>query len=128
MRYAVYMVAILASAGFVYVLSQPADDNAPEAAADTNEAVAAAASDVEGTEKFVTLSVPEMHCPSGCYPTVKKTLEEQPGVLAVDLVEQKEEGVLDKREVNIKFAGTFDSESAINSLSKAGFEKSSVVQ
>lgn len=131
MRFAVYLVAILAVAGLVYVIGQPTADEASQAATpvagETSES-AVAASDVAGTEKLVTLSVPEMHCPFACYPSVKETLEEQPGVLEVDLAEQKQEGVLDKREVNLKVAGNFDVDSAISSLSQAGFEKSSVVQ
>lgn len=132
MRYAVYLVAILAAAGLVYVIGQPAAEKAPQAAApssaETQGVAATPASDAEGAETLITLSVPEMHCPFACYPAVKKTLEEQPGVVAVDLAEQKQEGVIDKREVHIKVAGGFDSDSAINSLTQAGFEKSSVVQ
>lgn len=132
MRYAAYLVAILAAAGLVYVISQPEADEPSQAAAPTSAeadgAVATTAGDVDGAEKLITLSVPEMHCPFACYPAVKKTLEEQPGVLAVDLAEQKQEGVIDKREVHVKVAGTFDTQSAIDSLSQAGFEKSSVLK
>ena len=78
MRYAVYLVAVLAAAGLVYVISQPPQPTAPEVAspaeapAQPDAAAPAVAENVvaENAER-VTLNVPEMHCPVACYPAVK---------------------------------------------------------
>ncbi len=135
MRYAVYLVAVLAAAGLVYVISQPPQPTAPEVAspaeapAQPDAAAPAVAENVvaENAER-VTLNVPEMHCPVACYPAVKKTLEQQPGVVAVDLSKQQQEGIIDNPQVLIQTADGFDAQAAIDSLSQAGFEKSSVIQ
>lgn len=68
-----------------------------------------------------TLAVPEMHCPFGCYPSVKETLEEIEGVELVELVPQKEEDVIDDRRVTIRFNGDVDGTAAVAALDKAGF-------
>ncbi|MEZ6059310.1 MAG: hypothetical protein R3C19_03000 [Planctomycetaceae bacterium] len=86
--------------------------------------IAAANSDGEYTP--VTLEVPTMECPFACYPTVKETLEEQPGVTSVELVPQKEEGVIDDRRVIVNVSEGFSLDEAVAALSKAGFKNASV--
>lgn len=136
MRFLAYVIAVLAAAGIIYFLSlspQPiaatGDGGAAATSADRSTADPAPSSPAGGeAQRLVTLNVPDMHCPFGCYPSVKKTLEQQPGVLAVDLAQQKEEGVIDNPQVLVKFDEKFDRQSAIDSLAKAGFAKATVVQ
>ena len=82
----------------------------------------------DGTEDrtVLTMHVPEMHCPFGCYPTVKETLEQQPGVSGVDLVEQSSDGAIDDPRVIVRLSDHFDAASAIGALADAGFVNSSV--
>ena len=135
MRFVSYIVAVLVAAGLIYYISQSPD--VPPVAQD--DSAAAAALDVDYPEidagdlqtadtQLVTLRVPEMHCPFACYPAVKKALEAEPGVVGVDLAEQKQEGVIDNPEVKIKVSDQFDAQAAIDALAKAGFDKSTTVQ
>lgn len=141
MRFVVYLVAVLAAAGIVYYVSgnaenQVADssDVAAEAAASESDAATTESSEpaekpaVEGDVHMISLKVPSMHCPFACYPSVKKTLESETGVAAVDLAEQKEEGVIDNPVVIIKAGENFDLDKAIASLTATGFDGASVVQ
>jgi periplasmic mercuric ion binding protein len=84
------------------------------------------AANVTSDVKLVSLKVPEMHCPHGCYPTVKKTLEGMPGVEGVDLAEQKSKDAIDNPVVKLKLNGSFDADAAMAALEKKGF-KSEVV-
>lgn len=70
--------------------------------------------------KLVSMKV-EMHCPFGCYPKVKETLEGIAGVDTVTLAEQKKEGEIDNPKVYIKLNGDFDATTAIAALKKEGF-------
>lgn len=73
------------------------------------------------------MKVPTMSCPHGCWPTVKKTLEEQEGVASVELAKQSEEGTIDTPEVTIFYNGSFDAPKAIDALSKSGFDGAEVL-
>jgi mercuric ion binding protein len=75
----------------------------------------------ESDLKLVSMKV-DMHCPYGCYPAVKKTLEEIAGVDSVELAEQKKEGEIDNPKVYIKLNGDFDAAQAIAALEKEGFK------
>lgn len=125
MRYAAYFVAVLVAVGLIYFVSQT--DNADPAAG--GPATSAEATPAEGVEagaegQLVSLKVPEMHCPFACYPAVKKTLEAEPGVLAVDLAEQQEEGAIDNPVVKVKVSKDFDAQAAVDALATAGFSDS----
>lgn len=79
----------------------------------------------EGAEvavSTVVLKVPSMTCPHGCWPTVKETLEGQPGVAGVELAKQADADTIDKPEVTVKLSGDFDLKAAIEALAKAGHE------
>lgn len=76
----------------------------------------------------LTLDVPEMHCPHGCYPAVKETLEGLKGVQSVELVPQKDPDVLDDRRVVVKLNGDFNATQATEALAEAGFNDSKVEQ
>jgi len=68
-----------------------------------------------------SLAVPEMHCPFGCYPSVKDTLEAIDGIAGVELVEQEEEGKINDRRVIVTFDGEVDSTVAVAALDDASF-------
>ena len=91
----------------------------------TDDAQAAASSETENVT-MVTFKVPEMNCPFACYPSVKKTLEAQPGVAGVELVKQEKEGVINDRRVVISTSDKFDAEKAIAALAESGFGDSVV--
>ncbi len=105
----------------------PAADKPADAPADTPKQ--SSVDTFKGT-KFVSnmsLKVPNMSCPHGCWPTVEKTLAGQPGVEAVALAKQKTEDSIDNPVVYVKLNGKFDSQAAVAALAKAGFEDSVVV-
>lgn len=98
-------------------------EHAEEAASEEPKSDDTAATS-SGTIRFVAdkqLKVANMMCPFSCYPKVKETLAAMPGVEAVQLVEQKEEGVIDNPVVELKLSGDFDVEAAIAALSKVSF-------
>lgn len=95
-----------------------------DTAAKANEATDVA---VTPASSKLVMKVPTMSCPHGCWPTVKKTLEEQQGVASVELAKQSEEDTIDKPEVTIYFNGNFDAPAAIDALSKNGFGDAEVL-
>ncbi len=76
----------------------------------------------------LTLHVPDMHCPFGCYPAVKETLEAQEGIDAetITLVEQKQEDTIDDPRVIVTLKGDIDSQQLLQALTDAGFKNSTV--
>ncbi len=80
------------------------------------------------TIRFVAdkrINVPSMMCPYSCWPKVKETLAEQPGVEAVQLAEQPSgtaEGEIKERVVELKLNGNFDADAAIAALAKVSFD------
>ena len=129
MRSLAYGAAILAAAGIMYMIStlptEPAAEAVPTPA--TPDAVAIAP-DAEVTTASLTMTVPEMHCPFACYPSVKKNLEKRSDVVAVELVPQKEEGIIDNPQVIVTYKEGFDAEQAIAQLEAAGFTGSTVAK
>lgn len=130
MRGIVYAVACLAAAGIMYAIAvmpdgEGANSNPEVASASASEAMPSKIMAEAGT---LVLSVPSMHCEVACYPRVKKSLEETDGVSEVALDKQKEEGVLDNRQVVIEYEAGFDLAVALANLSKEGFEDANVVQ
>ena len=96
-------------------------ETAPATAKETSEVAVTPAS------SKVIMKVPTMSCPHGCWPTVKKTLEEQEGVASVELAKQSDEETIDKPEVTVHYNGSFDSSKAISALSESGFEGAEVI-
>ena len=86
------------------------------------------AKSADAKTRMVSLEVPEMHCQFGCWPTVKETLEVEPGVESVTLAAQKKDYEIDARFVHVAVNGEFDAVRAIVSLADAGFADSSVKQ
>lgn len=125
MRFVVYVVAVLAAAGIVYFVGTSAQQ--PVAASATAEVPAVTAAE-ESELRTVSLKVPGMHCPMACYPSVKKTLEGETGVQEVELVAQKEEGLIDNPVVIIKHHSAFDLSKAVASLEKRGFADATVAE
>lgn len=101
-------------------ITPPTPDENSVAASTTTEAQDAVMVSFTAGES-ATLEVPEMSCPFACYPKVKETLESLDGITAVELVPQKEEGVIDDRRVTISFGGNVDGAAAVAALSDAGF-------
>jgi mercuric ion binding protein len=130
MRSVAYGAAILAAAGIMYFItmtpSEPATDATTETAASA-ESGGSIVPDADVQTASLTMSVPKMHCPVMCYPSVKKSLEERDDVLSVELAPQKEEGIIDNRQVIVTYKTGFDTEQAIASLETVGFPGSSVV-
>lgn len=103
-------------------------DSAPEASSNAPEMAAPAVDSVDSSAVTVsfdagetaTLAIPEMHCPFGCFPKAQDALEGVDGIASIELVTQKEEGVIDDRRVVVTFDGSVDSQSAIAALDTAG--------
>ena len=130
MRSLAYGVAALAAIGIMVAIVAMPEGNETETAQTDKEV----ASSVEATPARVmseagtlTMAVPDMHCPFGCYPTIKKTLESADTVTDVQLAEQKVEGEIDNRQVIINFRAGFDVDAAIAALKENGFDNSDIV-
>jgi copper chaperone CopZ len=139
MRGIVYAVAAIAAVGIMYAIAtmpqQSAETASPTDAAAARAAGSVATSDavaattpVNATGGSVTLAVPEMHCEVMCYPKVKQALEDTEGVEMVELAPQKEEGMIDNRQVIVKYKPGFDVNTAIERLTKEGYKNSELVQ
>jgi copper chaperone CopZ len=125
MRGIAYVVAAIAALGVMFVIATVPDPQTKSASQQSSTSrVAAEVMTEAGT---LTLSVPEMHCQFACFPKVKETLEESEGVEDVSLAAQKEEGVLDNRQVIVKYQPGFDARAAITSLEAAGYKNSDIV-
>ena len=76
----------------------------------------------------VVIHVPDMHCPFACYPKVKQTLEQQPGVdvESVTLVEQKDEALIDDPRIIVTLKENFDSTQTVNAIAEAGFSGATI--
>lgn len=134
MRSLAYAAALLAAAGIMFYLTMT-----PSASSTTTPASSepAALADAEASRSepideaslvSMKLNVPEMHCPFACYPSVKKNLEARKEVASVELVPQKEEGVIDNPQVIVKYQDGFDAKTAIALLETAGFSGSTLVE
>lgn len=124
MRAVVYAVAVLAAAGIMYgIATMPGPQKTVP-----GETVAAESTEVMTEPGTLTLSVPTMHCAIACYPRVKETLEGTTGVSEVVLDEQKEEGIIDNRQVVVTYDAGFDLSAALAKLDQEGFEDADIVQ
>ncbi|QDV66131.1 heavy-metal-associated domain-containing protein [Crateriforma conspicua] len=122
MRPVLYAVAAVAALGImIAVANMPPQQEATETAVEAKPAVMTDS----GT---LTVAVPGMHCEFNCYPKVKKALESVDGVKTVELDAQKEEGILDNRQVVVSYEPGFDVTAAISRLDESGYKDSSVVQ
>ncbi len=99
-----------------------------ETPTDTSESASPAAVTpvVYNAGEELTLEVPGMHCPFGCYPTVEKTLTKLDGVEKVELVPQEKEGEINDRRVVVKLNDKFDASQAVTALAGAGFDGATV--
>jgi len=128
MRGIAYVIAAIASVAIMIAIAtvprQPTRDDSTTVGS-TSVSAAPMVMPEAGT---LTLSVPNMHCAIACFPRVKETLENTAGVNEVELAEQKEEGMIDNRQVIVKYDAGFDVSTALALLSKEGFADSDVVQ
>ncbi len=124
MRGIAYVIAAIAAVGImIAIASRPVADKSVGSAEVTQTSSAPMAE--AGT---LTMAVPEMHCGFSCFPRVKKALESDSMVQSVELVPQKEEGVLDDRKVIVHYKAGFSATDALAMLNKEGFTDSEVVQ
>lgn len=133
MRAIVYVVASLAAVGIVIALANSpgegdVSNSQPAASGSAATAVAADSQQVMDQPGTLTLHVPKMHCPSGCYPVVKKTLKNDAAVSEVELTEQKEDGAIDDPKVIVRYDKGFRLDAAIDALAQRGFAESAVVE
>ncbi len=125
MRGLAYVIAAIAAVGIMIgIASYPDGQSSDDSIAVPVEPVASRMTEA-GT---LTLAVPSMHCEFACFPRVQKTLEESEGVASVELAQQKEEGVLDNRQVIVNYEPGFDLAAALTSLQNEGFDDTNVVQ
>lgn len=122
MRGPAYVAAVIAAVGIMLVIArEPADQT------DQDLPIAAETTSTASLETL-TLSVPEMHCQYACFPKVKNTLEQVDAVAEVQLAKQKDDSVLDNRQVIVKYKEGFDVDEAIGLLAEAGYTDSVLVQ
>ncbi|MEM9644957.1 MAG: heavy-metal-associated domain-containing protein [Planctomycetota bacterium] len=128
MRTVVYAVAAIAAIGImVGIASMPVSD---DSSADESVASATVSANPQVIEEAgtLTMAVPTMHCEFACFPKVKETLEGIEGVDEVVLDTQKEEGVLDNRQVVVTHQAGFDLSAAIGKLADRGYKNADRVQ
>ena len=122
MRGPAYVAAVIAAVGIMLVIArEPADQT------DQDLPIAAETTSAASLETL-TLSVPEMHCQYACFPKVKNTLEQVDAVAEVQLAKQKDDSVLDNRQVIVKYKEGFNVAEAIGLLAEAGYTDSALVQ
>ena len=122
MRGPAYVAAVIAAVGIMLVIArEPADQT------DQDLPIAAETTSAASLETL-TLRAPEMHCQYACFPKVKNTLEQVDAVAEVQLAKQKDDSVLDNRQVIVKYKEGFDVDEAIGLLAEAGYTDSVLVQ
>ena len=122
MRGPAYVAAVIAAVGIMLVIAREPADQTDQDLPITAETTSAASLET------LTLSVPEMHCQYACFPKVKNTLEQVDAVAEVQLAKQKDDSVLDNRQVIVKYKEGFDVDEAIGLLAEAGYSDSALVQ
>lgn len=129
MRGLAYAIAAIAAVGImIAIASYPGSSNDNESNPAANASTTTSPVELMSSSGTLTLTVPTMHCEFSCFPRVKETLEGTTGVESVALAEQKEEGVIDNRQVVVNYLAGFDINAALASLEKEGFSDSGVVQ
>ena len=106
MRFVVYVAAVLVAAGTIYFVGDVPN----------------------GDTERMALRVPGMQCASGCYPSVKETLEKCEGVRSVELAAQESETELTDKTVFVTHTAVFDLEQALAGLKDAGFEATPIAR
>ena len=128
MRISAYLVAAIAAIGIAIMIASMPQLPPGQGEADGSSRAVSTEGRVMEEAGTLTLSVPKMHCPFACYPAVKRTLEGTDTVESVELAEQKEEGLIDNRQVVVQYKSGFNLDAAIELLSSQGFSDSEIVQ
>ena len=125
MRGFAYVIAVLAAIGIMIGIVSYPNQNEPTNRRPATIPASAALMTESGT---LTIAVPTMQCEMACFPRVKTTLEGNDGVQSVELATQKEEGVLDNRQVVVNYDNGFNLNAALSSLVAEGFTNPAVVE
>lgn len=125
MRGFAYVIAVLAAIGIMIGIVSYPNQSKPTSDRSAATPATAAVMTEPGTLK---IAVPTMHCKVACFPRVKTTLEGNDGVQSVELATQKEEGVLDNRQVIVNYDNGFNLNAALAALVEEGFPNSVVVE
>ena len=120
-----YVIAVLAAIGIMIGIVSYPNQNEPTSSRTATTPVSASLMTESGT---LTIAVPTMQCEMACFPRVKTTLEGNDGVQSVELATQKEEGVLDNRQVVVNYDNGFNLNAALSSLVAEGFTNPAVVE
>ena len=125
MRGYAYIVAVLAAIGIVIgIVSYPKQTESPiRRPAETT--TSANPMTKPGT---LTIAIPTMQCEMACFPRVKSTLEGNDGVQSVELAAQQKRGLLDNRQVILKYNNGFNPTQALASLVEEGFPNAAFVE
>lgn len=135
MRGITYVIAALAAIGIMLVIAtSPNPDSQDGVESSSQVSVARAELGSVNPESFgvmteageLRINVPGMHCEFACFPKVKGAIEGSEGVENVALAEQKEEGILDNRQVIVSYQPGFDVQVAMASLKAAGYADSAL--
>jgi copper chaperone CopZ len=125
MRGFAYVIAVLAAIGIMIGIVSYPNQNEPTNRRPATIPASAALMTESGT---LIIAVPTMQCEMACFPRVKTTLEGNDGVQSVELATQKEEGVLDNRQVVVNYDNGFNLNAALSSLVAEGFTNPAVVE
>jgi len=125
MRSFAYAIAAIAAVIIIVAIarmpSQPQND-----VSEAGPSAGLVSNEVMETEGDLTLAVPEMSCVMSCFPKVKKALESTEGVESVALAAQKEDGIIDNRQVVVHYKPGFEVSAAIANLKQSGYTSSPV--
>lgn len=116
MKQLTWIAAGVVLASLAILSARPSKVESPPSVAATAQSV-----------QFAAITIDGMHCPSGCYPTVRSTIAEQPGVLEVTLAPQKDIDVIDNPVVLVTHRGDLDFDALYRAVERAGYEPKSHV-
>lgn len=127
MRGFAYAIAAIAAVGIMIVIASIPSESTSGPSSSAPTEMTSTAADAMPAAGTLTFNVPEMHCEFACYPQVKATLENSSLVNSVELAPQKEQGVIDNRQVIVNHKAGFSATEALKWLEKEGFSDSELV-
>lgn len=122
MKSAVYIVAAIAAAGIVVLLSSKPDQPASSETVAVPAAASVVVSEPMSEAGELKLEVPGMHCQHACFPRVQETLKSEAGVADVALVDQPDPNLLTVKQVIVRYEEGFRVDEALKNLQEAGYD------